>query len=86
MSRKELSNKDPPNKDHFSNDTKPFPFVILCAICLEAKGRSRSFYCPREKFYHVYKNHKDETDSKIQREITELEQLSIINQRGVLIK
>ena len=70
---------------HFSKDTKPFPFVLLCGICLENTGKSRFFSCPREKFYHIHGHHKDEP-FKLKQEIIELEQLSILNQRGVFIK
>jgi len=85
-----LYSKELCNKEHFSNDTKPFPCIILCGICLEEKGKSRYFSCPRAKFFHVYKIHNDKKSeikqSRIEQEIAELELLSTLNQRGILIK
>lgn len=73
------------NKLHPSNDIKPFPFILLCGICLDNSGHSRYFSNPKAKFYHIHWHHKNEP-FKLEQELAELEQLSILNQRGIFIK
>ena len=89
-----------PNKRHFSLDTTPFPFIICCLICLEDENKSRSFSCPRQKYYHLFEKHvkvkqdfqdpeskpQKEYDKRINEELEILEQLSILNHKGVFVK
>lgn len=85
---------------HFSKDTKLFPFILLCGICLATTGKSRYFYSSRQKFYHLHLKHTklendfQNSESKPRKihddgfyeELKTLEQLSILNQKGVFIK
>jgi len=85
-----------PNKQeliHFSKDTKLFPHPITCAKCLNRtetgrKGKSKMFKCPRSKFVHLHTLHQYDKNNypTLIDELINLEQLSIANQLGILIK
>ena len=76
---------------HMAKDKKPFPYPIGWAICKNGHNKphkTKSFRTACEKYWHLIYIHKNNNlDSPTQKEeLVNLEQLSIANQRGILIK